>query len=223
MNKVTFTKYGTNTSYDSYSNLSLILNSKEIEAPSPKTATIDIPGGDGELDFTEYFGEVKYKNRKITLNFTSLAERVNFLTHFSTLQNLLHGRKFKITFSDDPNFYYVGRIAIDKWTANKSLRTFTATVNCEPYKYKQVYTYVQSAIPVGGAISASYLNLQKSVVPKITLEYPAKITFGSQTYSLSAGAYVLPGIVFVKGTNTIIVTEGTKGTHFTVEYQEGEL
>lgn len=218
MNKVTFKTMDNASTYDSYSDLNLVLNSKEIEAPSPKTETIDIPGGDGELDFTEYFGEVKYKNRKITLNFTSLESRDNFLEHFSRLQNLLQGQKFKITFSDDSNFHYVGRVTINKWTANKSLRTFAATVNCEPYKYKQSKTIIVKNIITSGTYS--YFNLKKSVVPKITTTNDISLTFGSSIYKLSAGTYTLPDFVFTEGNNTLTVTGSTT---LTVEYQEGEL
>ena len=50
MNTVTFGEY------NSYADLNLILSSKTIGSPSVKTSTIDLPGSDGELDFTEYFG-----------------------------------------------------------------------------------------------------------------------------------------------------------------------
>ena len=53
--------------YHSYEAFQLILASKTIGTPSPKTETIDIPGGDGVLDLTEYFGEPKYGNRKLSL------------------------------------------------------------------------------------------------------------------------------------------------------------
>lgn len=49
--------------FHSYRDFSLILSQKTIGTPSPKTEAIDIPGGDGVLDLTEFFGEVKYNNR----------------------------------------------------------------------------------------------------------------------------------------------------------------
>ena len=43
--------------YHSYNDFSLILTSKTIGTPTPKTETIDIPGGDGVLDLTEFLVE----------------------------------------------------------------------------------------------------------------------------------------------------------------------
>ena len=41
------------------SSYGLVLSKKTIETPSPKLETVDIPGADGKLDMTEYFGDVK--------------------------------------------------------------------------------------------------------------------------------------------------------------------
>jgi len=38
--------------YHSYKDLHLILSEKEMGSPQVKTQTLDIPGGDGVLDFT---------------------------------------------------------------------------------------------------------------------------------------------------------------------------
>jgi phage-related protein len=219
MNTVTFTKEKDNVSYDSYSDLSIVLNSKEISAPSPKVETINITGGDGVLDFTEYFGEVKYNNRNIKLNFTSLVKN-DFLSHFSLLQNMLHGQRFKITFSDDPDFYYVGRISLDAWKSNKNICTFTATIDCQPYKLKQNVTVVSKTITENTIFSLE--NLQKKVVPTVTTSGAATLIWGNSTYTLSEGTYTLPGILLEKGMNSIEV-QVTASTTITFSYQEGEL
>ena len=58
--------------YHSYDDFSLILTSKTIGTPTPKTEIIDIPGGDGVLDLTEFFGEVKYNNRQLSFEFSTI-------------------------------------------------------------------------------------------------------------------------------------------------------
>ena len=55
--------------YHSYDDFGLILSSKEIGSPEPKIITIDVEGGDGVLDFTEFAGEKKFKNRTLTFHF----------------------------------------------------------------------------------------------------------------------------------------------------------
>ena len=49
--------------YYSYRDFSLVLSNKTIESPQIKTSTVEIDGMDGVFDLTDYFGEVKYKNR----------------------------------------------------------------------------------------------------------------------------------------------------------------
>lgn len=205
--------------YHSYDDLDLVLNDKELEAPSPKTETIDIPGADGELDFTEFFGEVKYENRKLTFNFTLMDTPSKFLTAFSNIQNAIHGKKLHITLDDDPDFYYVGRCTVDRWKADKNIGTITVEANCEPYKYKQTVTTVTQSISSSGTISLT--NLKKSVVPKISTDAAITIAWTGGSASLSAGNnQIIPELVLREGTTEITAT-GTANVTFT--YQEGEL
>lgn len=139
MNTVTFGEY------NSYADLNLILSSKTIGSPSVKTSTIDLPGSDGELDFTEYFGEPKYSNRTLKFQFTA----INPATAFdSTVKNLLHGQKMKIVLSDDPDVYFYGRISVGDWYVNKGISTIDVECNCEPYRMKKNETVVQVAYGV---------------------------------------------------------------------------
>ena len=69
--------------YHSYNDLDLILSQKIIGTPSIKTEVIDIPGGDGVLDLTEYFGETKYGNRPLTFEFSTVVPRSQFMELFS--------------------------------------------------------------------------------------------------------------------------------------------
>lgn len=205
--------------YHSYDDLSLILNSKEIEAPEPKTETIDIPGGDGELDFTEFSGAIRYKNRKLTFEFSHIGAQSTFMDAFSKVQNAIHGKKMEITLDDDPNFYYIGRCTVDKWKADKNIGKITVEVNCEPYKYKQTVTTVTQDISTSGTVSLT--NLKKSVVPKISTTAAVTIAWTGGSASLAVGDdQIVPDLVLREGTTEITVT-GTATVKF--EYQEGEL
>ena len=209
-------KFGSIHSYD---NLSLILNSKEIEAPSPKTESIEIPGADGELDFTEFFGEVKFKNRKLTFEFSYIGEQSTFLTKFSAIQKAIHGKKLHITLGDDPNYYYVGRVTVGAWKVDKNIGKITVEADCEPYKYKNTVTAVSQSITSSGTISLT--NLKKSVVPKVSTTAAVTIAWTGGSASLSAGNdQIIEDLVLREGTTEITVT-GTATVTF--KYQEGEL
>ena len=87
--------------YDAYKTFGLILTRKTIGAPAPKVLTVDIPGGDGSIDYTEYFGEINYNNRELKFEFASIMNPKNFLKAYTRILNLLNGRKMKIVLSDD--------------------------------------------------------------------------------------------------------------------------
>lgn len=114
----------------------MILSSKTIGAPAPKTELIDIPGGDGVLDLTEFFGEVKYNNRTLTFEFSTMVPQSQFMTLFSKVQNALHGQKMNISLDEDPEWYYIGRLSVSEWKAEKRIGKLTIVCDCEPFKYR---------------------------------------------------------------------------------------
>lgn len=122
--------------YHSYRDLHLILAEKTIGTPAPKTELIDIPGSDGVLDFTEFFDGVKYKNRELSFEFSTLVPQSEFMTLFSMIQNALHGQKMMISLDVDPEWYYIGRITVEPWKADKNIGKITIDCDCEPYKYR---------------------------------------------------------------------------------------
>lgn len=205
--------------YHSWNDFSLVLQPDwELEAAQPKIEQIDIPGGDGVLDFTEAFGEIKYKNRKLKFNFKTIVPRSEFWTLFSRIQNAISGQYLKIVIDNDPMWYYMGRITMDQWKADQNIGQITIECDCEPYKYKKYKTIRNDTITESGTIA--YANSRMSVIPSITLTAPATITFAGNTYSLSAGTTTTGEIVFTEGNNLFTVVGDT---NITVEYQEGSL
>lgn len=205
----------------SYKDLSLILTSKTIGSPQAKTNTVDIPGGDGSIDLTDYFGEIYYYNRTLTFEFSTIIPQKDFLELFSKIQNALHGKKIKVILDEDDEFYYYGRISVDEWKSNKRIGKIVIEVDAEPYKYK---VYKTSIIQdVSGTAEAVLVNLKKSVVPKITTTSDVTIVLGNTEFTLGAGTYEpenIPEFILKEGNNIITIT-GTSIVTF--EYQEGEL
>ena len=206
--------------YHSYVDFSLILSSKTIEAPEPKTESVEVPGSDGIIDLSDYFGEIKYKNRSLTFEFTAAPQikLKDFLTLFSKIQNAIHGKRLKIVLDDDPDFYYIGRVSVNEWKTDKNIGKITVECDCEPYKYKLNPTVI--ALNVVKSADYTYTNLRKTVVPTITADAEMQITFNRNTYSISPGVYTIPEIAFSAG-NNIISYAGTGNV--IVEYQEGGL
>lgn len=211
----------------SYNDLDLLLTSKTIETPKVKTMVVDVVGGDGQLDYTEYFGKVNYYNRKLSFEFSTIINPKEFLSLYSRLQNLFNGKKMQVTLDDDPDFYYIGRVTVNEWKSNKRIGLIAIEVDAEPYKLKQAPTVMYRTITQPTAINCH--NLRKSVIPKITLTTvgaEATISFG-ENYTSEAFKHECPDeLIFEEGQNVITVIPTANSVlplGVRIEYQEGSL
>ena len=205
--------------YHSYNDFSLILSSKTIGTPTPKTETIDIPGGDGVLDLTEFFGEVKYTNRQLSFEFSTIVSKEEFMESFSRVQNAIHGQKMQIVLDDDSEWFYFGRITVSEWKADKNIGKFTIDCDCEPYKTRLGDTEIFQMVE-GTETKVILPNGRKTVVPLIEITGNVNLTYGENFWALSAGIYELPALILQNGDNEIIVG-GTGTAAFT--YRERGL
>lgn len=122
--------FGTHHSSD----YGLILSRKYIESPKPKLEIIDLPGADGVLDMTDYFGDVKYENRELKFEFSTGVRGRELLELYSRVQDDLNGRRFEsIVIDDDPLYHYTGRVTSISLTEG-AISTLTVECSCEPYK-----------------------------------------------------------------------------------------
>lgn len=204
--------------YHSYDDFSLILSQKTISAPSPKVESIEIPGGDGVLDLTDFFGEVKYNNRELTFEFSSIVPQAEFLEQFSMIQNAIHGRKMQIVLDDDAEWYYIGRITVPEWKAEKSIGRLTIVCDCEPYKYSVNDSNISQNVTDKAVILLS--NSRMKVVPTITTSAEMTIAFGNYSGTFSKGTFIIPELELAEGETAVTVTGA--GT-ITFTYRKGEL
>lgn len=208
-------------SYHSFDDLQLILSQKTIGTPSPKVETVEIPGGDGVLDLTEFFDEIKYKNRTLSFEFSTQVPPEQFMEQFSKVQNALHGQKMNISLTEDPDWYYIGRISVSEWKADRNIGTLTIDCDCDPFKYKLEKTVVQ--VVISKTETATLTNSRKRAVPEVKIETSSGIQIVYQTtniWDLGSGSYTLPELELHEGTNTVTLS-GTGTVTFT--WQEGSL
>lgn len=193
--------------FHSYDDLHLLLTGKEIGSPEVKRRSIDIEGADGELDFTDFFGEPKYANVQHQFTFESIRPRNEQLSQYSDIKNKLHGKKGRIILDDAPSFFYVGRCSVSKYTNEKCIGKVSISCDCEPYKYKLDETVVTQA--VDGVVEVSLTNARKRAVPLLTIETDSGLNIVFNTYNvwdLAAGTYTLPELELAEGENIVTVT-----------------
>ncbi len=213
-----YTKGITFGNYHSYNDLKLLLTSKEIGSPPVKENKIDIPGGDGSIDLTDFFGEPKYEDVQHKFEFTTIEPQSDFLSQYSQVKNAIHGKKVRIILDDDPTFFYLGRCHVSSFTSSKGIGTIKVECECEPYKYKLTQTVVTQA--VNGAKAITLTNARKRAVPSITTTAAMTIAFGGGTWSVNASTFTIPELELVEGENNVTVT-GVGNITFT--WTEGSM
>jgi hypothetical protein len=120
----------------SYWNWGLMLRSApKITSPAPKTHYVDIPGAHGSVDLTEALtGKVQYKNRRITLEFVTMAGREDWSAIYSDILAELHGQMKDIRLDDDHMHLYRGRVTVGDPERAKNVITIKMTAEVEPFK-----------------------------------------------------------------------------------------
>lgn len=204
--------------YHSFDNFRLVLSQKTIGTPSPKVETIDIPGGDGVLDLTEFFGGVKYNNRHLSFEFATVVPQSEFMLLFANVQNALHGQKMKIILDEDPEWYYFGRITVSEWKADKRIGKLTIDCECEPFKQSINTTTVTKAVASNATIALA--NDKMPSIPTITTSAEFLVSFGGYNDTYPAGTFTIPELELREGTNQVYV-EGSGNISFT--YRKGRL
>lgn len=198
----------------------LLMTARNIGDAEPCENYISIPGADGEKDLTEAFGEVKYKPRTLSPSFDMFHKPSDWLKLKDKITNYLHGKKMKVTYDTEPDYYFIGRCKVSNFSNDYTVGHITIEVYCsDPFKYKLNPTVVTNEVAEGNTYT--YTNDRKTVVPKLTLSAAMQLEFNGNTYSFNAGTHTNLSIEFVEGENEIKVVSGS-GT-LTVEYQEARL
>lgn len=202
----------------SYMDWGMRMNPVNIPLPVPKNKYIDLPGANGGIDLTEVHGDVVYDYRNFGIELVKLDKRRAWPQLSSMVANCVHGRRLKIVFDDDPDYYYLGRCTVDGLAPFTLTGTITIYVMTEPYKYKREVT--QKFFDITASTTVTLSNGRMPVVPTITTDAQMTLAWGVYTKTLAAGTHKILDLVLREGENDISI-EGTGSISFV--YQEGSL
>lgn len=207
--------------------------------PESKTYEQDIPGADGTLDLTESMtnGDVKYKNRSISLEFEVQDEDFfRWSQIISEIANYLVGQKFRIILDNDPQFYYIGRLSMDAEKTDRRNSKLVLSGEVDPYKYEKYssledwtwddfnfetgITREYKDIQVDGTYDLYIPGRRKKIVPAIQCSASMQVTFNGKTYNLQAGKSKVFDIWLGEGENILTFTGTGK---VSVDYRGGSL
>ncbi len=192
----------------SYFNWGLMFKSRPvISPPTPKTKYVEVPGADGAIDMTDSLtGYTQYQNRQISFEFIIMAGRENWPAIYSDLMDTLHGKKVRITFDDDPGYYYTGRVTVGKWDAEKVTAIITMSAEVEPFKTERMRRKKTCTLTEEG-VTVTLQGTKKPAVPDITAsDDGVQVSFRDSTYTLAAGVNRISEIVIREGDNTLTFT-----------------
>ncbi len=203
----------------SFTEWGLLLTSCEVGSPTIKLEEVEKQGADGRLDFTDYFGGVKYDKRTLKFEFAKGDITANgFLELVSAVQDKLHGQFMQVVLDDDTDYCYKGRVKVNDFSCIRGIGKVNVEVEAEPYKLKKQLTTVIKAVT--GTASITLTNSRKPVVPQITTTSSMTISYNGSVWAVGAGTSKIPELQLEEGNNVLTVT-GTG--NITFEYQEGKL
>lgn len=136
-NGFTLTVENNGATYHSLTDWGLaISNNNYIGEPEMVTNYVEVAGRNGLLDLSEAVtGFPTYTSRKIHIEVGGKEDRMDWDGIISNLRNQVHGRKCKIIFDNDPNFYWLGRVTLDDFDRVRELGTFSINMKADPVKY----------------------------------------------------------------------------------------
>lgn len=198
----------------------IMLTAYDVSSPVPQTYTTEINGRDGTLDFSDMFGEIRFKNRTITASFNidKIGNQTKQMEFYNDLLMKIHGQKVKVTHWQRTDVYFLGRCTVGDF--DKKSSTFALTVDAEPYAYYfkpcQVHINATSA-----GVTTTIYNRGKEVVPHISVNGNVNVKIDDSIYSFSTGEYDALNIALKKSSTTTVVVSGTGNVEFT--YRERVL
>lgn len=132
-----------------YEQYGLLLVNYDAPPPKPKTFRVSVEGRSGTIDMSEWAGDVFYEDRTVTIKFRDMQGRASdFITRFI-------GQRVKVCFySEEPDFYYYGRVENIQEQTREHVCNLTMTIVCHPYKYPisptTIYVPGSSGMPYNG-------------------------------------------------------------------------
>lgn len=207
----------------SYTDYGVYLTGVNNPFPEVKQHTVSVPGADGVLDLTEYFGAPRFENRTVTLTFVFKDDFFDYRDRLSVMANDVLGQSVKLIFDDDPEYYHQGRLINGSWKVNYKTNTITFSVDCEPYKYfladgaepwkwdpfsfEKGVIREYGGIIVDGEALIKIVGGQQAVHPTITCDSTMQVRLDDgDTYTINAGTTKIYAITVTSGEHILHVT-----------------
>lgn len=198
------------------SEFGLQLLSIDFGTPEVKTESLDIPGYNGVMDYTDTItGYPTYKNVKHVLKFDFKdGSYPKWLSRAGEIKRKLHGKRMPVILGND-TYYYDARISVNTEKINLYFSQIEIELDAQPYKINNYTTMddwrwssfnfetdiIQKTSDI---IVPAAVRLFADPMPTTCIFHCSQamqVTFKGQTYQLPQGSSSTPDILILDGWN----------------------
>lgn len=187
-----------------------------VSMPQIRTKFIEIPGAFGTLDLTELLtGCPVYGDRTGSWEFIMDPDRedmTSWANLYQTIAMYVHGRRRRVVFTDDPEYYYEGRLAVAGLEPEEGYTTLTINYELDPYKLPvhdpfdtgwlwDPFDFETGVIPQGrsttisGTTTVTLYGKSEDYSPAFKCSSAMTLEYEDRRYSLISGVNYLHEII----------------------------
>ena len=122
--------------HDMFEEFGLFMTDREIGAAEPNLYKQTVPGKNGDLDYTSFFGDITFKNRIIKITLSNKSDIKTQELKYS-LEMLFNGQEVNLIFSDDEENYYKGRLTFESNDDDTKIYDLKMKLDAYPFKFKK--------------------------------------------------------------------------------------
>lgn len=215
-----------------------VTNTNPVSPPEVRVNSIPIPGRNGNIDLTQALtGYTVYGNREIRLELGGKKREEEWAGFMSRFINEMHGKNVEVIFDEDPQYYYVGRAAVEAdYERGNTVARFTVSINAEPYKYDiqsttepwlwDTFSFVDgiiryyASVIVDGEKDVRVIGSPMPVIPIMTASTAMTIRFEGEQYALAEGINKVYDIVLY---DQEYILKFTGNGTVSINYRSGRL
>lgn len=205
-----------------------------ISTPEPRTTYVSVPEADGDLDLTGALtgGVVRYAMRQISFSLYPVRNIIAGTNEIPSefyaskireqLTAFIHGKERRLILPNDPEHYFIGRMAVGEKAGYNDLR-IPVTMTAQPWRYNP-----NKRVSILGGFSGDFTIINEGPPTTPTFisyqDNAAIFTFngGTTRHIVRIGENVFTDVVLQQGTNTLTFT-GPVIYGFIIEYNEAVL
>lgn len=185
----------------------MLLADVKVEAPKLKEYRVDIPDGDGSLDYSAWTGYPRYSDRKITFTLFAPVPDAQLDELRTELMLACHGTQTEVIFPWDPWHFFRGTLQVGDISGYNSGK-IPMTMHAEPYRYERR----EREVDLRPNDETGLFNEGMPVSPRITTTAETKLIWDGITVILPAGEdQRVPRLVLPRR-DTLPITAETEGS-----------